>query len=184
MLQLMKVHYYAVQILAGFTALCVVFLIVAIGAEAIIRSLGWGYVPGVIDLSEFSLFFIAVLAAPWLLRENKHIRVDIVVANLPSSLRARAEQFIHLVILCVCAVIFYFSCLVLLESWQLQEMVVREVEIPDWWLQWQVPLATLLMTIEMVQRLFFPKSRYEPRKKSWLDADDPDDIQPAMQQGE
>jgi len=180
MRQLIKLHYYAVQILAGFTALCVVFLIVAIGAEAIIRSLGWGYVPGVIDLSEFSLFFIAVLAAPWLLRENRHIRVDIVVANLHPNLRYRVEKLIFLIILGITATIFFYSCQVLMDSWRLKEMLVREVEIPDWWLQWQIPLAMFLMSIEMIQRLFFPHCRYEPKKKSWLDADEPVDIKSAQ----
>src|SRR5690606_13541067 len=116
MRQLMKLHYYIVQILAGFTALCVVFLIVAIGAEAIIRSLGWGYIRGVIDLSEFSMFLLAVLAAPWLLRENQHIRVDIVVANLPPQLQQRVQKLIYLIILGVTIALFYYSCRVLIDS--------------------------------------------------------------------
>jgi len=173
MRQLMKWHFYIVHILAALTGLCVVFLIVAIGAEAIIRSLGFGYIPGVIDISEFSLFFIAVLASPWLLRDNQHIRVDIVIAQFPPRLRAQAEKLIYLVVLSVAGVILYYSCKVFMESWRLEELVIREVEIPDWWLQWQIPLAMLLICIDLIQRLFFPHCRYEPKRKSWLDVNGP-----------
>lgn len=168
---LMMLHYYVIRILAAFAGFCVAFLIVAIGAEAIMRSLGLGYVPGIIDYSEYGLFLIAILAAPWLLNQNQHIRVDIVLAQLKPASRHRVEQLINLILLIIAATILYYGAIVLIESWQRQEIVFREIEIPDWWMQWQIPLAMLLMGIELLQRLFWPNCSYQPQGASWLDDD-------------
>lgn len=171
MYHLMMLHYYAIRVLAVFAGFCIVFLIVAIGAEAIIRSLGLGYVPGIIDFSEYGLFLIAILASPWLLNRNQHIRVDIVLTLLKPASRQRLEQLINFILLIIAATILYYGTQVLVESWQRQEIVFREIEIPDWWMQWQIPLAMLLICIELLQRLFWPNSRYEPQGISWLDDD-------------
>lgn len=162
MKQLMKFHYYTVRILAAFSGLCIVFLIVATGAEAIIRALKWGFIRGVIDLSEYALFFIAILAAPWLLNKDQHIRVDIVFANLKQPLQGRVNTLVNVLMLAVVLVIFYYSVQVLIESWVREEVIFKDLEIPDWWLQWQIPLASLLMVIELLQRIFWPNLSYLP----------------------
>jgi len=172
MYHLMMLHYYAIRVLAAFAGFCIAFLIVAIGAEAIIRSLGLGYIRGIIDFSEYGLFLIAILASPWLLNRNQHIRVDLILTQLKPTARQHLEKLINLIMLIIAAIILYYGALVFIESWQRQEIVFREIEIPDWWMQWQIPLAMLLMCIELVQRLFWPNCRYEPQGVAWLEDDD------------
>jgi len=158
----MRIHYYAVRILAGFAGICVAFLIVGIGAEAIMRSLELGLIKGIIDLSEYSLFLIAVLAAPWLVNCNEHIRVDVLISQLKGRTREHAERLAQVIMLIVSLIILYYSFQVLVESWQLQEMVYRELVFPDWWMQWQIPLAMALISLELFQRVFFPSAAYTP----------------------
>jgi len=173
MRKLMQFHYYAIRMLACIAGFCVAFLIVGIGAEAIMRSLGIGLIKGIIDLSEYSLFLISVLAAPWLLNCNQHIRVDILIGQLRGPLRRYAERLVNVIVLVVSLVIFYYSVQVFLESWRLQEVIYREIEFPDWWVQWQIPLAMGLISLELFQRIFFPRVVYEPvRSQSKGSAED------------
>ena len=44
------------------------------------RGLAWSN-----EISELMLYLITLLAAPWLLREGQHIRVDIVLRALPRA---------------------------------------------------------------------------------------------------
>ncbi|WP_118134619.1 TRAP transporter small permease subunit [Oceanicella sp. SM1341] len=129
------------------------FLVVAIGAEAILRSLGLGVIRGVVDLSEHAMFNIAVLAAPWILRHNLHIRVDVVVTHLPKRPAEVAELLTSLAGLVTCAVITWYGVRVFATSWSRGELIFSELIIPDWWLQWQIPLAGALLVVEFARRV-------------------------------
>lgn len=149
----LRSFYFLVNTCAVLAAICVALLIVIIGAEAIFRSLGWGLFPGVIDLSEYALFVIAVLGAPWLLARDRHIKVSFLSANLKGVSKKTAEWIVNLLLLFICGVIFYYASIVLVDSFMRDEFVYKELEFPDWWLQWQVPLSMLLMAIEVILRM-------------------------------
>jgi len=159
-MQVMRMHYFVVRMLAGLAGICVVFLILGIGAEAIMRSFGIGLVKGIIDLSEYSLFLIAILAAPWLVNINEHIRVDLLVGQLRGAWKTRMDRLASAVILVISAVILYYSTDVFIESLLRGEPIYRELVFPEWWVQWQIPVAMLLIFIESVQRTFFPQAAY------------------------
>src|SRR5260370_2075063 len=64
---------------------------VMIGADVLFRNIGAGGIPPSNELSEDSLYLITLLAAPGLLRQGRHIRVDIVLRALPRRLGWLAE---------------------------------------------------------------------------------------------
>ena len=66
-------------------AACVLLLLmtVMIGADVLSRNLGGGGVPVSNEISEDILYLMTLLAAPWLLRQGQHIRVDIILRTLP-----------------------------------------------------------------------------------------------------
>src|SRR6185437_16920256 len=57
-----------------------------IGADVLLRNVGWGGIPPANELSEDSLYLITLLTAPGLLRLGQHIRIDIVLRALPSRI--------------------------------------------------------------------------------------------------
>ena len=54
-----------------------------IGADVISRNLRLGGIPWSSEVSEDILYLLTLLAAPWLLRQGQHIRVDILLRALP-----------------------------------------------------------------------------------------------------
>ena len=64
---------------------CLLLLIMAImiGADVVSRNVGGGGVAVSNELSEDILYLMTLLAAPWLLRQGQHIRVDIILRALP-----------------------------------------------------------------------------------------------------
>lgn len=163
MQQIMYIHYILVRLLACIAGFCVAFLIVGIGAEAIMRTTGLGLIKGIIDLSEYSLYLIAILAAPWLVSVHGHIRVDIFINVLRGPLRQQADRFINFLMLMVSLIILYYSTFVFIESWQRGEMIYKELVYPDWLVQWQIPLAMFLISIELLQRVIMPN--WKPNHK-------------------
>src|SRR5262249_29239531 len=66
-------------------AACILLLVmtVMIGADVVSRNIGGGGVAVSNELSEDILYLMTLLAAPWLLRQGQHIRVDIILRALP-----------------------------------------------------------------------------------------------------
>src|SRR5262245_62142803 len=66
-------------------AACLLLLLmtVMIGADVVSRNIGGGGVAISNEISEDILYLMTLLAAPWLLRQGQHIRVDIILRTLP-----------------------------------------------------------------------------------------------------
>ena len=69
-------------------AACALLLLmtVMIGVDVLSRNLGGGGVPVSNEISEDILYLMTLLAAPWLLRQGQHIRVDIILRTRPTRL--------------------------------------------------------------------------------------------------
>src|SRR5262249_46406644 len=74
------------HVLSGMlTVACLLLLIMTlmIGADVLLRNVGLGGIPPSNELSEDILYLVTLLAAPGLLRQGQHIRIDIVLRALP-----------------------------------------------------------------------------------------------------
>ena len=67
---------------------CLLLLVMTllIGADVGLRNARLGGVPWSNEVSEYILYLVTLLAAPWLLRAGQHIRVDILLQALPPRL--------------------------------------------------------------------------------------------------
>ena len=67
------------DLLMVVACLLLLLMTVIIGADVFLRNAGAGGLAVSNELSEDILYVITLLAAPWLLRQGQHIRVDIVL---------------------------------------------------------------------------------------------------------
>lgn len=108
---------------------------------------GW-----VFDVTEFSMPLATLLAAPWLLWRNEHVRIDL-LAKLSPRVLAVLDRGGALVGLAVCCALVWYGMVVLLDGKRSGLMVVKSVTFPEWWLFVPVPLSFGLMAIECARRL-------------------------------
>lgn len=142
--------------LAIFAGLMLVLMTIGIGAEAILRTLGLGLIRGIVDFSEYSLFNIAILASPWILIRNGHIAINLVTAHLTNITARAVDLTANLLGLVVSATIAFYGWRIFTVSFARGEHIFQELIIPDWWLQWQVPTAFALLTVEFALRTLRP----------------------------
>ena len=74
------------RVLDGLMLLACLLLLamtLIIGADVVTRNVGLGGIPWSGEVSEDILYLLTLLAAPWLLRQGQHIRVDILLRALP-----------------------------------------------------------------------------------------------------
>lgn len=136
-----------------FACLLLLAMTLIIGGDVISRNAGLGGIPWSSEASEDILYLLTLLAAPWLLRQGQHIRVDILLRALPPRIGWVLEWFGDLLGL---ACSLYFVCYgwkVLAASYQAGAISIKTLITPEWWMLAPLPMAFLLLAIEFVFRM-------------------------------
>ena len=148
------------RLLAGLAlaACALLFLMMLmICADVLLRNVR--IIPGVYGLawsneaSEAMLYLITMLAAPWLLRNGQHIRVDIVLRAVPRRLGWYFEWIADTLGLACCLAIAYYGARATLASFRAGSLSIKTLVTPEWWLLTPLPIAFLLLAIEMGFRM-------------------------------
>ena len=139
------------RLLQGLAALAAVLLgasALAITVDVVGRNVGVGTLPWILEVSEYVLPLATFLVAPWLLRRNEHVRLDILLRAWP-----RLGHVTSVIGRAVSAVLVLYGVRTILNSAQQGAMVFKSVVFPEWWLYAPVPLCFGLLAVEFVRRL-------------------------------
>lgn len=105
------------------------------------------------EVTEYALYLITMLTAPWLLRQGQHIRVDVLLRAVPRRLAWAMEWLCDLLAIACCALIAVYGVKAVIASHAIGSMVVKTLAIPEWWLLAPLPLAFALLAVELMFRM-------------------------------
>ena len=141
--------------LAGCAVLLLMMLVIC--ADVFLRNVrlvpGMLGVPWANEITEYSLYFITMLTAPWLLRRGLHIRVDVLLRVIPRRFAWYCECLVDLIALVCCGVIADYGFKAVLSSHAIGGTVVKVLSVPEWWLLAPLPAAFTLLAIEVLFRM-------------------------------
>jgi len=136
----------------------VIFLMtVMICADVLLRNVR--LIPGVYgiawanEVSEAMLYLVTMLTAPWLLRQGQHIRVDIVLRAVPPRLGWVFEWISDALGLVCCLMIAWYGARAAFSSFKAGAMSIKTLVTPEWWMLTPLPIAFLLLAVEMGFRM-------------------------------
>ena len=141
--------------LAGCAVLFAMMLVIC--ADVFLRNVR--LIPGMLgvtwanEVTEYALYFITMLTAPWLLRQGLHIRIDLLLRAVPKAAAWAMEWLVDLVCLSCCAVMAWYGFKAVASSYAIQGMVVKVLAVPEWWLLVPLPMCFVLLGIEVLFRM-------------------------------
>lgn len=109
--------------------------------------------PATNDLSEAFIYLITLLSAPWLLRQGKHIRVDIVLKAIPPVWAWYCEWLVDILGLLCSLWIMWFGIASTVDALQSGELFIKALATPVWWWLVVLPFTFLLLAVEFVFRM-------------------------------
>jgi TRAP-type C4-dicarboxylate transport system permease small subunit len=121
-----------IDALAALAAALLCALVVLIMIDVVARYLRWFSLAWGLEASEYMLYAITFLGAPWVLRENGHIAIELVVERLSQRARRVAQRATDALGALVCATLFLFACVVLWRSYASGAMVHKSFVFPEW----------------------------------------------------
>jgi len=153
MLTLSRWYGHVLEGMLGFGCVLLLVMTVMIGADVFLRNIGAGGIPPSNELSEDVLYLVTLLAAPGLLRQGQHIRIDIVLRALPHRIGWLLEWIGDILGIVCCLAFMWYGLSVAAASHANGSLSIKTLVMPEWWLLVGIPLAFMLLTIEFVFRM-------------------------------
>ena len=141
--------------LAGCAVLFLMMAVICV--DVLLRNVR--LIPGMLGLpwanevTEYALYFITLLTAPWLLRQGQHIRIDILLRAIPARLAWLCEWAVDALALACCLLIVVYGTKAVLSSLAIDGTIVKVLSVPEWWLLAPLPAAFALLAVEMLLRM-------------------------------
>jgi TRAP-type C4-dicarboxylate transport system permease small subunit len=139
----------ALALLAAVTLLAMVAVVATDIAlrNTVGRTIAWSN-----EASEYALYLITLMTAPWLLRRGQHVRIDLLLTVLPTRIAWLMEALGDILGFAVSLVLVRYGAAMTFDSWQLGAITIKNLVFPEWWLLAPLPAFFVLIAIEFVFR--------------------------------
>ena len=105
------------------------------------------------EISELMLYLLTLLAAPWLLRGGRHIRVDIVLRVLPPRWPTPANGSPTSSASACCLWMVWYGATVAAQEHGRPALSIKTLVMPEWWFMAPLPVCFALLAVEFVFRM-------------------------------
>lgn len=139
--------------LSVLAALLLFAMVIVVTGDIVLRNVTRSGLHWANEVSEYALYLMTLLAAPWLLRRGQHIRLDLVLTIVPPRIAWLMEAAGDIVGLVVSLVLARYGVAIVHDSLRLGSITIKNLVFPEWWLLAPLPITFLLLAIEFVFRL-------------------------------
>jgi TRAP-type C4-dicarboxylate transport system permease small subunit len=148
-----RLNGWLVHILCVLAVAVVAVMAIGVSTEVILRMFRFPSIIGLIELTEYGLFISTFFIAPHLLRTNEHIRVDIVMSRVNADTARRVDCTVLAIIIAVSVVTGFVGTGMLIGHVRDGTLIFKDLIIPQWWLDWIIPLASFIMALQALEML-------------------------------
>jgi TRAP-type C4-dicarboxylate transport system permease small subunit len=138
--------------LALAAALILLAMVALVTADIVLRNtvrVGFSWAN---EVTEYALYLITLLTAPWLLRRGQHVRIDMVLVLVPPRIAWLCEAAADILGFAASLVLVWYGTIMTLQSARLSSLTIKNLVFPEWWLLWPLPVCFALLAIEFAFR--------------------------------
>jgi C4-dicarboxylate transporter DctQ subunit len=144
-----------IEIMALLSALSLVVAILSSLGGLVARSFFNRPQAWTVEISEYSLLYMTFLGAVWLLREEGHVRMDLVLGYLSTQKRLLVDGVVHFMIGVLSGIIAYYGLVVTLEAYQTGTLrSVTPLAPPVYLLLLPIPVGATALSIEAFRKMY------------------------------
>jgi len=129
-------------------------LIILMCTDIALRQLGVGSLPWLIELTEYVMYAGTFLAAPWVLHQGAHVRVDALLNMLPASKAIVLGRIVDLTGFGIALVLLWYGSDAVLDAFSNQMVQYKTWSVPEGVLLLPIPISGLLIAIVLALRIF------------------------------
>lgn len=130
-----------------------VCLAILISLDVLLRNLGLFSSASLLEVTEYALYITTFIAAPWVLRQTAHVRVDLVIHLAPRPVARLLDLFANAAGLAVSVLLGWHGWRVMLDSFTRGDVIYKQLVIAEWPLLTIIPISCTLLAIEFMRRI-------------------------------
>ena len=138
--------------LAYLAALTLLAMVALTTADIVLRNtlrVGFAWAN---EITEYALYLITLLTAPWLLRRGQHVRIDMALVLVPPRVAWTVEAVADILGLAASLTLVWYGTIMTLQSARLGSLTIKNLVFPEWWLLAPLPVCFVLLALEFVLR--------------------------------
>lgn len=150
-----------VMTLALLASVIVALMCALVLFDVTMRTLGVALPAFAVTIVEYSLLYLAMCAAPWLVRERGHVYIDLLVQAVPKAVRRIGEGVIYTVCIAACLSMAAIASTLAWDALLSDRMDVRGIDVPLWVSQIPIPVGFTLVALEFLRLWLRGESYYD-----------------------
>jgi len=149
-----KIYEFTITTMAVIAGILLVSMILSVGWEVVTRYFLNNPTIWVIEISEYILLYMTFLVGPWILRQDKHIKVDIFL----SSVSPKSNLLLNSITSCIgtiaCSIVFWWGALITWDNLVRGVYVASLLEPPKGLLLAVIPIGSFFLTTEFLRKSY------------------------------
>ncbi len=145
---------HTLNLFGALAGVLVTFLMVGVSVDVFMRYFLNRPIFWMIEITQYAMVFILFLGAAWLLRQDGHVVMDVLIARLSQKSQNLANVITSILGAIVCLIITWYGVRVNWDYIQIDYIYSATLEIPAFLLQAVVPLGTFLLFIQFLRRAY------------------------------
>jgi C4-dicarboxylate transporter DctQ subunit len=109
---------------------------------------------GLFEITEFSLLWMTFLATPWLMKNNAHIRLDLLVSQLKPGHKAIVNAIASIISILILMSVTFYSAKLTLHDFQTHFTLSGILLIPKWPIEIIIPIGFFLLLIQLLRNIY------------------------------
>ena len=131
-----------------------IYLMLSVTVEAVVLRYFFGTTTDWIrEVAGYTLVFITFMGAPWVLKTEGHVKMDLLLERLKPRPQAVLNIITSVVAAIACLVITWYGLMVTWDDFQTGYFVVSALEPSYWYLIAIIPIGTFLLFIQLLRRI-------------------------------
>jgi TRAP-type C4-dicarboxylate transport system permease small subunit len=138
--------------MAWFAGILLIFSLLTVCMDVGLRYFfnsptGW-----VLQISEYILLYIPFLGATIVLKEDRHIRVDIILDRLDSKAQSFMNVIASVIGFCVLSILAYYGSCLTLDYYKRGVPTLDYIKMPEFLVIIIIPIGCFFLAIEFLRR--------------------------------
>jgi len=133
-------------------ALLLLFMVLSTSFTIFARFLGFSGLIWGVQFTEYSLLWMTLLGATWVLKRDKHVTVDLITGLLKERSKAYFDLVHSIMGFAVSAVLCWYGAIVSWGQYQRGVVDIQVVDVPKYLVLIVIPAGFLFLSLEFIRR--------------------------------
>jgi TRAP-type C4-dicarboxylate transport system permease small subunit len=153
MTKLNKIYDRILDITVILAGALLIFQMVSVCLEVVLRYFFNRPTTWVVEIAAYIVLWIPYLGAAWILRNDGHVRMDLLLGFVSPKIRLILNIFTSFIAAFICVILTWYGVKVVIDLYQTNFLTQTYLMLHKWPIIAVIPLSTFLLLIEFLRKI-------------------------------